>query len=387
MLKLVNISVSYPCPTRQGNRLVRWITSVLPFLQRVQYLKAIQSISLEIEQNDFVVILGASGSGKSTLLQSIAGLIQPESGHVFIEGKDVAYTPPHLRNVGYVLQYGGWYDHLTVEEHLQNSSGKIASHKVSDAFGLKEFAGRYPSELSGGQQQRLAIARAFVQEKKILLMDEPLSQIDSHLRESVRKTILELHKSGKTILYVTHDQQDALRLASKIAVLDQGKLLQFGTPDQLYKEPSHQRVAELLGSPAMQFISGAEACSVFSLANVNHWKQKLGDNFVIGIRPEDWNIETNAASDSQPASIYDASMDTVHLMEESAKTNLIDVHAIRFLGRDTLVSCSPFEMLVPNSSRLATDLKVGDRVSLSVSFKKLHFFDSTTQEALPSPCN
>jgi iron(III) transport system ATP-binding protein len=227
---------------------------------------ALDSVDLDVQKGEFFVLLGPSGSGKTTLLRSVAGLERPDGGEIFLDSSLVysdqknVFLSPDLRKLGMVFQSYAIWPHMTVFGNvalpLKEGKSKIARHLVkSRVLGALEMVGLSGLEerpaplLSGGQQQRVALARALAVQPAIMLMDEPLSNLDARLREEVRREIKELTTSlGVTTLYVTHDQAEAMELADRIAIMDKGRILQIGSPEDLYQRPKHPRVAQFLGS-------------------------------------------------------------------------------------------------------------------------------------------
>ena len=218
---------------------------------------AIDNLSLNVEEGSFTTLLGPSGCGKTTLLRLISGFLEPISGEIFIDGVNQAGIEVNERKVGMVFQDYALFPHLSVAQNIayglkiQKFSKSEIESKVSEiaqALGIEDLLGRFPNELSGGQQQRVALARALVLKPKILLMDEPLSSLDTKLRTKVREELKEIQQKLKiTTVYVTHDQEEALSLSTKIAVIDNGKLLQEGSPKEIYFEPKNAFVADFVG--------------------------------------------------------------------------------------------------------------------------------------------
>nr|WP_277614233.1 sn-glycerol-3-phosphate ABC transporter ATP-binding protein UgpC [Kaistia nematophila] len=242
----------------------------------------IRGVDLDVAEGEFVVFVGPSGCGKSTLLRIIAGLEDQTSGHVTIGGKNVDVTPPAKRGIAMVFQSYALYPHLTVKGNMGLAlkqegveKGEIERRIAAAArmLHLEALLDRRPSELSGGQRQRVAIGRAIVRQPKLFLFDEPLSNLDAALRVNTRIEIANLHRLlGATMIYVTHDQVEAMTLADKIVVLSAGRIEQVGRPIDLYNKPANLFVAGFIGSPKMNFLTGAAA-------------EKLGAA-TIGIRPE-----------------------------------------------------------------------------------------------------
>ncbi len=226
----------------------------------------IQGLDLDIEEGEFVVLLGPSGCGKSTLLHSIAGLIDVNDGRIDIAGKDVTWADPKDRGIGMVFQSYALYPTMTVERNLSfglRISGMPKADiqaRIDNAarmLQLSELLQRKPAQLSGGQRQRVAIGRALVREAKVFLLDEPLSNLDAKLRTELRRELKLLHATlGATMVYVTHDQIEAMTLATRMAVMRDGKIQQFDAPEQLYAKPANMFVAGFLGSPSMNFVHG-----------------------------------------------------------------------------------------------------------------------------------
>lgn len=237
---------------------------------------AVKDVSLTIRKGEFMTFLGPSGSGKSTTLYAVAGLDRPTAGDIRIEGESILQTPPHLRNVGMVFQRYTLFPHLTVAQNVgfpltvrRRPRPDIAA-KVKDMLKLvrlEEFANRKPTQLSGGQQQRVALARALIYEPPVLLMDEPLAALDKKLREEIQLEIRRIHReTGVTILYVTHDQEEALRLSDRIAVFSKGVIDQVGTGPELYADPATRFVADFIGDS--DFMPGHIVESANGLATV-----------------------------------------------------------------------------------------------------------------------
>ncbi len=263
----------------------------------------IKGVDLKVEEGEFVVFVGPSGCGKSTLLRIIAGLEDLTAGAVAIDGKRVDSVPPADRGIAMVFQTYALYPHLTVEGNMTlglKQAGTPAAviaervKKAASILHLEPYLQRKPSALSGGQRQRVAIGRAIVREPKLFLFDEPLSNLDAALRVNTRLEIAKLHKLLKaTIIYVTHDQVEAMTLADKIVVLSAGKIEQVGSPMALYNHPANLFVAGFIGSPKMNFLTGALAA-------------RYGAE-TIGVRPEhlaitrhggDWRASCSTRRDS-----------------------------------------------------------------------------------------
>ena len=254
-------------------------------------VEVLKGINLEVTDGEFVVFVGPSGCGKSTLLRVIAGLEDSTSGRVVIDGADVSATPPAKRGIAMVFQTYALYPHLTVKNNMGlglKQAGTPAAEIerrigiASSMLSLEPYLERRPAELSGGQRQRVAIGRAVVREPKLFLFDEPLSNLDAALRVNTRLEIAQLHRRLKaTMIYVTHDQVEAMTLADKIVVLNAGKIEQIGGPMELYNSPANEFVAGFIGSPKMNFIDGA----------------RLGETAkTIGVRPEHLTVDPKSGA-------------------------------------------------------------------------------------------
>ncbi|WFP63397.1 ABC transporter ATP-binding protein [Mesorhizobium sp. WSM4904] len=254
-------------------------------------VEVLKGIDLEVNDGEFVVFVGPSGCGKSTLLRVIAGLEDSTSGRVLIDGDDVSVTPPAKRGIAMVFQTYALYPHLTVKNNMGlglkqagTPSAEIERRiKIASAMlSLEPYLERRPAELSGGQRQRVAIGRAVVREPKLFLFDEPLSNLDAALRVNTRLEIAQLHRRLKaTMIYVTHDQVEAMTLADKIVVLNAGRIEQIGSPMELYNSPANEFVAGFIGSPKMNFIDGA----------------KLGETAkTVGVRPEHLTVDAKSGA-------------------------------------------------------------------------------------------
>ncbi|WP_342119596.1 ABC transporter ATP-binding protein [Pseudoduganella sp. OTU4001] len=263
----------------------------------------IRGLDLEVDEGEFLVLLGPSGCGKSTLLHSIAGLTDISGGAIEIGGKDMSRTDPSERGIGMVFQSYALYPTMTVEKNMSfglriagvpKAEIKRRVERAAAMLHLGELLDRKPAALSGGQRQRVAIGRALVREAGVYLFDEPLSNLDAKLRTDLRRELKLLHQQlGATMIYVTHDQVEAMTLASRIVVMRAGEVQQVGTPGEVYERPANLFVAGFLGAPAMNFIDGeVDAAGVFTGAGV---RLALGSapagRAVLGVRPEHIALE------------------------------------------------------------------------------------------------
>ena len=277
--------------------------------------EALKDIDLEIPDGALVTLLGPSGCGKSTILNIIAGILDPTSGDILFDGQSIINKHPKDRNIGMVFQNYALYPHMTVLENItfpltvgdnkisQKEANKVAE-KYMDLTYIKEYKDKKPAQLSGGQQQRVAIARALVQNPKILLMDEPLSNLDARLRLSIREEIRNIVKDvGVTTIFVTHDQEEALSISDYIALINEGVIQQYDIPQNLYLEPANLFVAKFIGNPIinvydMEYKNRKLISKDFSLDisdfDDDRFREELNkETYTIGIRPEHFKFDDN----------------------------------------------------------------------------------------------
>ncbi|GAB3256788.1 ABC transporter ATP-binding protein [Chitinimonas naiadis] len=281
----------------------------------------IPSLDLDVEEGEFLVLLGPSGCGKSTLLHSIAGLIDVTEGRIDIGGEDMTWADPKDRHIGMVFQSYALYPTMTVERNLSfglrvngTPKAEIARRvdKAAEILQLGPLLKRKPAQLSGGQRQRVAIGRALVREARVFLFDEPLSNLDAKLRAELRREIKQLHKRlASTMIYVTHDQVEAMTLASRIAVMKEGRIQQLGAPADVYAKPANRFVAGFLGSPGMNFIDGTlQGRDGGWLFEAPDFILPLGDYpflsppqsgqaITLGVRPEHINLQPDATHQAE----------------------------------------------------------------------------------------
>ena len=279
--------------------------------------QVIKGLSLTVDPGEFAVFVGPSGCGKSTLLRIIAGLETPTSGSVHISGRDVTHVHPSKRGIAMVFQSYALYPHMTVKENMAfglkirgMSKAEAAARvkRAAEILQMDQLLDRKPRALSGGQRQRTAIGRAIVREPDVFLFDEPLSNLDAALRGQMRVELARLHAQlGTTMIYVTHDQVEAMTLANKIVVLNGGRIEQIGAPLDLYRRPANLFVASFIGSPTMNFLDGrvsakSGTATTLELSNgpivlpVAAARLSVGDNVKIGLRPEDFYLKADGAN-------------------------------------------------------------------------------------------
>ena len=273
--------------------------------------KALNDVSLEVKDQEFVVLLGPSGCGKTTLLRIIAGLETADSGRVMIGNRDVSNLAPRERGLAMVFQNYAIFPHLTVSENIafglrmkREPAEKIKSQvdKAAALMHIEPYMTRLPSQLSGGQRQRVAVARALAVEPEVLLMDEPLSNLDALLRLEMRAELKKLLQSTKTTtIYVTHDQVEAMSLADRIAVMSAGQLEQYDEPMRVYQQPASRFVGGFIGNPPMNFVRVPLEQGRAKLGGAS-WAGS-GSDVLLGVRPEDLEASTQASAESFPLEV------------------------------------------------------------------------------------
>jgi len=286
-------------------------------------VRVIEPLDLTVERGEFVVIVGPSGCGKSTLLRMIAGLETVSGGTIHIDGSDVTHTEPSQRGVAMVFQSYALYPHMTVRENMAfglemarvpRTEREVLVRKAAATLQLEDYLDRKPRQLSGGQRQRVAIGRTIVRDPKVFLFDEPLSNLDAELRVQMRLEIAKLHRAlGATMIYVTHDQVEAMTLATRIVVLRDGRIEQVGTPGDLYADPDNAFVAGFIGSPRMNLLPAritgrdADGRAIVDVPAVDmtgiavglrHPDAKLPQEAIFGIRPEDMVLASDGTDDA-----------------------------------------------------------------------------------------
>ncbi len=343
--------------------------------------KVIRGVDLDIEHGEFCVFVGPSGCGKSTLLRMISGLESITDGSILIDGELVNRVPAAERGLAMVFQSYALYPHMTVQqnlsfglENLNTPKAQIAEkiEQVSQMLQIDQLLQRRPKDLSGGQRQRVAIGRAVVREPRIFLFDEPLSNLDAELRVDMRGEIARLHKRlGNTMIYVTHDQVEAMTMADKIAVLRDGVVEQFGTPLDLYNEPDNVFVAGFIGSPKMNFLKGViKKGSGTTLVLETGDKIELPDDtpkvsddmaVTLGIRPNGLHLASSADTSA------------VH----------VDVKSVERLGGESYIYAA-----MPNGDAITvhspgqTEIEPGSQITLTINTSHMHLFSTESGKAL-----
>lgn len=327
--------------------------------------KVLGEISIEIADGELLVLVGPSGCGKSTLLRCIAGLETPTRGRILIDGKDVSHLEPRDRDIAMVFQSYALYPHLTVRENLafglkmRKTPAAEIEKRVGEAaamLGLEALLERRPAQLSGGQRQRVAMGRAVVRRPKAFLFDEPLSNLDASLRGQMRVELMRLHQRlGATMVYVTHDQVEAMTLADRIAVLEKGRLMQVGAPGELYARPANLFVARFIGMPEMNVIP-VEAARRLGLLPIElpDWAAQLG------VRAE--GVSIGRAQSARASSLGDETKATVDVVEQ--------------LGWEALVHLVLDDLRVVARVESGAAPRPGDLVRISLAPEHLHVFDA-----------
>ena len=363
---------------------------------------AVDDVSLEIEDGEFVVLVGPSGCGKSTLLRMIAGLEEVSDGRVCIDGRDVTDWAPRLRDVAMVFQTYALYPHMTVRQNLgyglkvrRTPKDEVAKRvdEVAALLGLAELLERRPAALSGGQRQRVAMGRAIVREPKAFLMDEPLSNLDAKLRVGMRASLAQLHdRLGVTSVYVTHDQIEAMTLGQRVAVMRDGKLLQVDAPQRLYREPRNVFVAAFIGSPAMNLVDATVDGDdvLFGEFRVplapGRRPQRGVRRVVLGVRPE--SFEDAALAPRGKPTLET----TARVVEELGS----DAHVLfpartRAITAELLETASEEGLLLEEETLLTarvdprTQARPGEPLLLAVDPERFHFFDPESGDSLLAP--
>ncbi len=335
---------------------------------------ALHEISLDIAAGEFLVFLGPSGCGKSTILKIIAGLEDATEGEVYINGKLANYVAPKERDVAMVFQNYALYPHMTVEQNIgfplrmrRVAKADIKKHvqEVANLLDLDQMLGKYPDQLSGGQRQRVALGRALIRNPIAFLLDEPLSNLDALLRVQMRDELINFHRRIKrTIVYVTHDQVEAMTMAHRIVVMKLGVIQQVGTPRQVFNRPANTFVATFVGTPQMNLIPGSLEDSAENVVFVGVFRLPLSRHFplpdspqnvMLGIRPEDIYL----VSESEPGGL-------------PGKVTLIEP-----IGSDAYVSVEIdrnviLKVRVPASAEIEDD----NNVHVKIATEKVHLFDS-----------
>ena len=360
--------------------------------KRYEDVTAVDQMNLDVEHGEFLTLVGPSGCGKSTTMETIAGLTLPTEGTVEIGGRDVTDLPPKDRGISMVFQNIALFPHMDVYDNisfglrLRKYDQEEVDRRVEEAADIVQLEGmmdRMPSEMSGGQRQRVAIARAIVRDPDVFLMDEPLANLDAELKVHMRTQLQRLHKQlDTTIIYVTHDQAQAMTMSDRIAVINSGVLQQVASPLECYNEPKNLFVAGFIGSPSMNFMDGEITEDGFSseYATVNFDPDAhgvdVGQQVTMGIRPEDVHLERDQSNAAEATRTFNVVTDVLEPMGDEQFVYLLmerDVEADAE-GRgegQLLMSLGPDE-----------DIAEGEEISVVFDREKIHLFDTNSGDAI-----
>lgn len=346
-------------------------------------IQALDGVSFTVEDGEFFCLMGASSAGKTTALRAISGLEELSGGSVTFDGKDLTESPVQGRGMSMIFQTFALYPHLSVyanlayplvRDNVSRAEIKRRVNEVAELLRVTHTLKRKPSTLSGGEQQRVAIGRAIVRRPKLLLLDEPLTNLDAKLRHDMRAEFKRLHRElGMTMLYATPDQLEALTMGQRIALIDNGKIVENGTPRDMYGIPSHTFVASMLGSPVINLVKGKISDSgdqrklelPFGELNIGqvefHADLISGDAVTLGIRPQDLHVTTDLNESFSP----DLSVQGhIHLTEPLGDVTILDVD----------VNGNLLKMVLPEDK--AASYSHGQDIGLSFQLADAHFFDS-----------
>ena len=332
---------------------------------------AVNDINLHIAEGEFVVLLGPSGCGKTTTMRLVAGLEEITAGEIKIGDQVVNEIDPRKRDVSMVFQNYSLFPHMSVRNNIAYplKMKKIPSaeqekkiNDVSKLVELQDLLERKPAELSGGQRQRVALARAIVRQPRVFLMDEPLSNLDAILRVTMRSELKNLHhRLGVTTIYVTHDQVEAMTLASRIAVMNDGKLLQYDTPQIIFDEPSTKFVAGFIGSPAMNLINGKVVNGKFISDTINtDFSINYEGDIILGIRP-----------------------DKIDIVDQNSSNNgSVKVFSNESTGESNLITCKMGDQSLIIKADKNTNYEIDNEIFLNFKKEDCYFFDSKSEDRL-----
>ncbi|MEG0093848.1 MAG: sn-glycerol-3-phosphate ABC transporter ATP-binding protein UgpC [Bacilli bacterium] len=348
-------------------------------------VQAVFDFNLEIKDQEFIVFVGPSGCGKSTTLRMIAGLESITSGELYIDDVLENDVAPKNRDIAMVFQSYALYPHMTVYDNMAfglkikktpKDEIKQRVHDAAKILEIEEYLNRKPKALSGGQRQRVALGRAIVRNAKVFLMDEPLSNLDAKLRVQMRSEIIKLHERiHATTIYVTHDQTEAMTMASRLVVMKDGYIQQIGAPKDVYNNPKNMFVAGFLGSPSMNFIKGIFENGKFSFENGKYSfevpsiiKERLneyeGKEIMMGIRPESIYLE-NIVANTYPGTLFD-----------------FQVEVRELLGHEFIIHGNIGNTPLVAKISAHTEINNHDTIQLALDASKMHFFDLDTEEAI-----
>ncbi len=345
---------------------------------------AVDHVSLEVRDQEFVVLLGPSGCGKTTLLRAIAGLGMVDSGQILIGGRDVTYLPPKDRGISMVFQSYAIFPHMSVFDNIafglkmQRTPKEEMRRRVQQAAELlhiEDFLDRYPSQLSGGQRQRVAVARAIAYQAGVLLMDEPLSNLDALLRLEMRAELKRLlNEIQATTIYVTHDQVEALSMGDRIAVMNKGRILQFDAPTVVYDMPADRFVAGFIGTPPMNFLEGQVR------RENGHIKVYIGENFAVEPIPE--MVETLAAYDGKPIVVGIRAENMEALSEPADDALRVKVLVVEPLGSQNLLTIQIGSDIIKVSTHPDFPARMNEDIWIRFPSDKIRWIDRESGKTL-----
>ena len=342
-------------------------------------VEVLKGLNLDIHEGEFLVLLGSSGCGKSTLLNCIAGLLEVTAGQIFIKGQNVTWEEPSNRGIGMVFQSYALYPQMSVEGNLSFGLKNAGASKdeirkrvdrAAEILQIEPLLKRKPGALSGGQRQRVAIGRALVRDVDVFLFDEPLSNLDAKLRADLRVELKTLHQNLKnTMIYVTHDQVEAMTLADRIAIMRGGKIMQLGSPSDIYNRPENRYVADFIGSPSMNFVDGQLSGGTFTAEGLSlpmtdyNWAHGPRDGAAtVGIRPE--HVITGELAKSAPVQLQ------------------VPVDLVEPMGADTLayshIAGERFRIRMDGQARI----HAGDTLEIGLDPSRMSLFDTATEARL-----
>lgn len=341
---------------------------------------AVDDLSFEIADGEFIVIVGPSGCGKSTTLNCIAGLETPTSGDIRIGGESIVDSRPQERDIAMVFQNYALYPHMSIQQNIEfglkmrtdmsSADRGDCVEEVAELLEIEELLDQHPKELSGGQQQRVALGRAIARDPEVFLMDEPLSNLDAKLRTQMRAELQDLQQNlGVTTVYVTHDQTEAMTMSDRIVIMNDGKLQQFGTPLECYYQPNNRFVAGFIGSPSMNFIEVTiDGRTISHKAFTYGVSEKVAEELptgpaVLGVRPEDFQITTE---DEQ--SYIDATANVIEPMGDVTNIHLE-------IGSETAIGTVSGNFVASS----------GTEISVTFPEDRIYLFNNTSGEAILTP--
>ena len=348
-------------------------------------IAAVKDFNLDISDKEFIVLVGPSGCGKSTILRLVAGLEDPSQGDILIDGKRMNHISSKNRDIAFVFQNYALYPHMDVYQNMAFGlrSRKFPKDKIDrrikealQILGLEEYVNRKPKAISGGQQQRVALGRAIVRDAKVFLMDEPLSNLDAKLRAQMRMEIIKLHQRLQTTtLYVTHDQTEAMTMATRLVVMNNGIIQQVGVPKEVYEKPENIFVGGFIGSPAMNFFTGIVSEGKIHIGHVsislpertNNILYKQGyanKEIILGIRPEDFHDDDSFIESCTGSTIN------------------VKIEATELLGAETLIYSQIASQPLIARIDAQSDVTQGQILDLAMDMNRVHFFDPKTENRI-----